>query len=176
MLGVREGTLAGWTKQLTDGEAIKEESGMEQWLATARQQANATTASADRLAAALKVMRPRPFSPPPGRKAFDALYEFIEADAQTTARGLALTYAPWVCELYKLGAYWGFSIVAHRIGVRDEPNVFAQEINHYSKRLELPDHLTQRMTRGAARDLSDQQVFVESEDTSRAIAEYWTNP
>jgi hypothetical protein len=175
ILGSREGALASWTKQQTDGETMKTASGMERWLVVARDQAKAAAASADRMAAVLKVPRPPAFTPSHDRAAFNGFYDFIEADAQPTARALALTYAPSVCELYKLGAYWGYSNL-YRVGLRNQPNVFAQEINYYASRLQLPENLTQRMTSGASSELTDEQVLAQGEEISRAVAENLTGP
>jgi hypothetical protein len=171
ILGAREGAFVSWTKQVLEGEAMRSKPGMEAWIATARAQASSASASADRMAASLKVPRVT-FTPPRGEIAFDALYRFVEGEMQPTARGLALGHASWICEVYKLGVYWGFSM-PYRIGVREMPNVLSQEINYYAARVALPPELTQRMIRGVSRSLDDKQVFNEGEELSRTIAEYW---
>src|SRR3712207_2832149 len=39
ILGAREGSHAGWLKQLTDGEVMRDATGMQEWLKLAREQA-----------------------------------------------------------------------------------------------------------------------------------------
>lgn len=57
ILGAREGAFVSWTKQVLEGEAMRSKPGTEGWIATARTQANSAGASADRMAASLKVPR-----------------------------------------------------------------------------------------------------------------------
>jgi hypothetical protein len=172
MLGAREGAHAGWLKQLTDGEVVREASGMEEWLTLSRKQAASASTSADRMATTLGVQRPAVFAPPHGREAIDAFQAWVEAADQPTARGLAATYAPWVCHLYKLGTYWGFSML-YRTAARNHANVFDGEIRHYADLVSLPQNLLDRMTTPASADLNDGQVVADSEGISRAIADYW---
>jgi hypothetical protein len=171
-LGTREGEYAIWTKQITDGQVVSGATGMQEWLALSLRRASAAAASADRMAATLKVPRAPAFAPPHGREAFDAFQAWLEADAQPTAHGLAIAYAPWVCHLYKLGAYWGYSGL-YRAAARNDANVFDGEIRHYAALVSLPPDLTERITLKPPRDMTDAQVMEDTDGITRSIAEYW---
>jgi hypothetical protein len=69
---------------------------------------------------------------------------FVEADGRGTAHQLAVKHTPQACQVYKLGAVWGYSEVV-RSALPGERAVFALEISHYAQRAGLPDSLWRPM-------------------------------
>jgi hypothetical protein len=172
ILGVREGAYAGWTKQLRDGEAIKEQPGMKEWLAGAVRHAADANASATRMATTLKVSRPMPFAAGGSSTALSSFRDFVERSGQPSARGLAQAYSPKLCQIYKAGAYWGFSTL-FRAADPTGRNVLGDEITGYAKALGMPAELMRAMVDPVPTRMSSGQVLEASEQLSRRIAEYW---
>jgi hypothetical protein len=79
---------------------------------------------------------------------------YLEADASGTAHALALRFSPDACQVYKLGAFWGYSALVRAAspGVR---TTHAAEIRHYGQMAKLPEGLWQPMTEEAPRESAD---------------------
>lgn len=170
-MGLREGLMAGWEKQIRDGEAAASDPGMSQWVATARRALDEADASANRLAALLQVTRPALFEPENVLTELNDYRTYVESMTQPVARELASAYSPRVCEIYKMGAYWGFSIL-FRAAKPNQRNVFAAELSHYGERLRLRETLLLQMTERGDRKLDAAGSVRESERVSKAIAEF----
>ena len=67
------------------------------------------TADSSQLADRLDVPPPTVFSPVQIANANTEFVAFVEQDAGGTARRLAENLSPQACELFKLGALWGYS-------------------------------------------------------------------
>jgi hypothetical protein len=173
ILGIREGAHAGWIKQIRDGAAISAQPGMKDWLALSQKNAADTNAAADRMTERLKIKRPAPFGNSTSGVGLDAFRNFVEAERQPAARGLAEAYSTRLCDVYKLGAYWGFSIL-YRAAAPTKGNVYAPEISFYAKRLEMPEEHVQAMLAASPAGQDSAQVQAASEQLSRRIAEYWS--
>lgn len=85
----------------------------------------------------LGVPHPPVFIPTHFADANTEFVRFVEADANQTARALALQHSPDACHLYKLGAFWGYASLV-RPSLPGERSVFAAEIRHYAQRAALP--------------------------------------
>jgi hypothetical protein len=66
--------------------------------------------------------------------------ERIDRDPESTAHTLAVNYSPESCQLYKLGAIWGYATLS-RFALRGERAPFAVEIHHYATRAGLPEEV-----------------------------------
>ena len=64
---------------------------------------------------------------------------FVEQDSGGTAHDLAATFSPQACELFKLGAFWGYSEMI-RPALPGERAVFAMEIRHHARALKCRSH------------------------------------
>lgn len=172
ILGVRQGEHHGWLKQLRQGERVRDAEGMNEWLVHAKQKARDTEAAVDRMATLLKVPTAPLAVPASASEEIDAFRTFLEAQSQPTARALARTYSTEVCKLYKLGGYWGYSIL-FRAAAPSDRNIFAPEIRYYSAELAIPNALVGAMTEPLS-STSDADVQAASEKLSQAIAEHWS--
>jgi hypothetical protein len=172
ILGLQEGIHAGWLKQLRDGRELGNGPEVKGWLEYARQQEEKSDAAAIRLAQALKVGRPAAYAPSSRSKALDEFTTFVEQLGQPSAHGLATNYGALACEVYKLAAYWGFSTI-YSAAAPDKRNVYAPEIVHYAKRVDLPDDLTRAMTDASGKGRNTAEVQADAEQVSKKVAEYW---
>ena len=172
ILGTREGAFAGWTKQLRDGQRMSAADGMAEWLTQSEKQVVETDASAARMAATLRVKRPPPFAFARTGTTIEDFRTFIESATQPTARGLAETYSPRLCAVYKTGAYFGFSTLFRAASLKAR-NIFAAELKFYGKRLDMPNDLVRSMVEPGRTELNSDQILAADEQLSREIAEYW---
>jgi hypothetical protein len=172
ILGVREGGHAGWIKQIRGGAAIRHAPGMKDWLSQSEKHAAETNAAAERMTSLLQIKRPAPFAAAESGSSLDAFRDFMEEDRQPAARGLAEAYSRRLCDVYKLGAYWGFSIL-FRAAAPAKRNVFAPEIGFYGARLGMPDDHVDAMLDPSPTGLDSVQIQAASEQVTRRIAEYW---
>lgn len=172
IMGVRLGEHAGWTQQMRNGDAFLDQSEMRQWLESSQRNATRTRAAVARMASTLEVSHPVLFDPVATLMAVGAFRSYIERDDHAAAVALASAYSPATCEIYKLGAYWGFSIL-YRVAQPTSRNVYAPEITFYAKRVTLPAELLEAMLAAVPDNKTQSEVIEASEALSRAIAEYW---
>jgi len=172
ILGIREGGHAGWVRQIREGAAMSGQAGMQDWLAQSGKHAADANAAADRMAARLGIRRPPAFGAPGSDTSLKAFRDFVEAGQQPSARGLAEAYSTRLCDVYKLGAYWGFSIL-FRAAAPANRNVFASEIDFYARRLAMPEADVKSMLDASPAGSDSAQVQAASEQLSKRIAEYW---
>lgn len=98
----------------------------------------------ERLAGRLGVPAPSSFS---ARRIADAHAEFVshvEADAAGTAHRLAVRYSPEACELYKLGAFWGYAMWI-RVALPGKRTALAVPIDYHGRQAGVPEPLTRAM-------------------------------
>ena len=104
-----------------------------------RDSTNAQSVSeVERLAERLAVPAPSPFS---ARQIANAHIEFVshvEADAAGTAHRLAVRYSPEACQLYKLGAFWGYAMWI-RLALPGKRTAMAIPISYYGREARLPE-------------------------------------
>jgi hypothetical protein len=126
----------------------------------------------DDLAARLSVPSPDPFTPEQLANANTEFVAFIEqGGAAETARQLAATYSPLACELFKLGAVWGYTEMVRPI-LPGERAVFGMEIRHYARRADVPDQLWNPMLQVTAVDARREDIIASTEAMTDGITNY----
>jgi hypothetical protein len=140
MLGTRMGLFTRANLLARDTARPPGDPQSREWVAAQRRFADGTAADVERLSAALNVPRPPVFTPVNQATINIEFVPFVEGADNSTGRALAVGYGSDACELYKMGAYWGFSMWV-RTALPGEPNIYAREINYYARRLGLPESL-----------------------------------
>ena len=98
-----------------------------------RDRTNAQSVSeVERLAGRLAVPTPGPFSARQIANAHDEFVSHVEADAGGTAHRLAVRYSPEACQLYKLGAFWGYTMWI-RVALPGTRTAMVIPINYYAR-------------------------------------------
>ena len=105
----------------------------------------------ERLAQRLAVPAPRPFTARQIANAHDEFVSYVEADAGGTAHRLAVRYSPEACQVYKLGAFWGYTMWI-RVSLPGTSTAMAIPINYYARQASLPEQLTRALTTPASAD------------------------
>ena len=123
------------------------------------------------LAEKLAVPTPRPFSSRQIANAHDEFVSHVEADAGGTAHQLAVRYSPEACQLYKLGAFWGYAMWI-RVGLPGTPSAMAIPINYYSRQVQLPEPLTTAMITPASADGSRADRAAEAIALTEAVMKH----
>jgi hypothetical protein len=129
----------------------------------------------ERLAARLAVPLPGVFS---ARLLANAHAEFVthvEADASGTAHRLAVRYSPQACQLYKLGAFWGYTMWI-RVGVPGKRTAMAIPINYYGRQAGLPEQFTKAMVTPASADTSRADRAAEAIALTEAVMKHLAGP
>jgi hypothetical protein len=170
-LGVQVGAHARWTESLSDALQSQSDPRSRAWLTDVQRMVQQTDAEVTRLAAALNVPRPTAFAQRNRATAPRDFVTFVEADAQATARGLARNHAPPACEAYKMGEYWGYSMMSRDI-LPGERNVFAAEISHYATRLQVPETLWRPMVARTPSDATTAQLTSETLALTNALTKH----
>jgi hypothetical protein len=144
MLGTRMGLFSRASLLPRETARSADDARSREWLAAQRRFAADTAAAVERLAMELGVPQPAVFAPLNQATVNIEFVTFVEGADNATGRALAMAYGADACELYKMGAYWGFSMWV-RTALPGEPNIYALEINHYAHRLALPDSVWRPM-------------------------------
>jgi hypothetical protein len=140
--------------------------------ANLQEQSDKAAAAVGRMASQLGIPGPAPFAPRQPLRAIPEFAPFVESPQNQTTVRLAKSYAPQVCEVYKLGLYWGFSTL-YRGQDPGARNIFATEIGNYADRLKLSVDLKATMT-DPSRLHEFTAVMAEAERISKTVAEYWS--
>lgn len=105
----------------------------------------------ERLAEKLAVPAPGRFTARQIANAHDEFVSYVEADAGGTAHRLAVRYSPEACQIYKLGAFWGYTMWI-RVGLPGTASAMAIPINYYGRQVGLPEPLRTAMITPAPAD------------------------
>jgi hypothetical protein len=170
LLGVRMGHHARSALIVGTSAGAGDERARESFTAQQRMVDNAA-AERDRLASVLKVPPPAPFTPANQATVNIEFVPFVENDDNRTARALTTDYGSEACELYKMGAYWGFSLLV-RAALPGEPNIYAREIAYYARRLEVPQSLWQPMVSRTPADAAGEALATDADAATRRVAAY----
>jgi hypothetical protein len=100
---------------------------------------------------------------------------FVEQDPGGTAHDLAVTLSPQACELFKLGALWGYSEMI-RPALPGERAVFAMEIRHHARHAEVPEPLWSPMMQRVPADAKSEDVITEMTTLTNGVTTYLTDP
>lgn len=124
------------------------------------------------LAARLSVHAPEPFTPEQFANANTEFVAFIEQGGPSeTARQLTATLSPRACELFKLGAVWGYSEMVRPM-LPGERAVFGMEIRHYAGRAALPEPLWAPMLEVTAADAKREDIIAATEAMTEGITQF----
>jgi hypothetical protein len=126
----------------------------------------------DDLAARLSVPSPEPFTPEQIVNANTEFVAFVEqGGAAETARQLATTHSTRACELFKLGAVWGYSEMV-RPFLPGERAVFGTAIRHYATRTDIPEPLWSPMLQVTAADATREDIIASTEMMTDGVTKY----
>ena len=140
--------------------------------APSRDRANAQSVSeVERLAGRLAVPTPGPFSARQIANAHDEFVSHVEADAGGTAHQLAVRYTPEACQLYKLGAFWGYAMWI-RVALPGTSSAMVVPINYYARQAGLPEPLTTTMITPASADGSRADRAAEAIAVTEAVTKH----
>ena len=116
---------------------------------------------------------PRRAPSPPGRSRTptDEFVSHVEADAGGTAHRLAVRYSPEACQLYKLGAFWGYTMWI-RVALPGARTAMVIPINYYARQASLPEPLTKAMITPAAADGSRADRAAEAIALTEAVSKH----
>jgi len=133
LLGIQAGFLArtAATSEDLQGDRLR---------AATRQIAAEARSAAEQLSARLQVPVPETYVPVNIVNAIVEFGQFIETSPYPTPEALAAAYGRRTCEIYKLGAYSGYSLLVRIPGT---VNPYEVEIRHYARRLNIPDSMWQ---------------------------------
>jgi hypothetical protein len=99
---------------------------------------------------------------------------FVEQDS-STAHDLAVTISPQACELFKLGALWGYSEMI-RPALPGERAVFAIEIRHHALRAEVPQPLWGPMLQRVPAEAKSDDVITQMTALTDGMTTYLSDP
>jgi hypothetical protein len=120
------------------------------------------------LAGRLAVPVPAVFTPAQMANANTEFVAFVEQDSGGTAHRLALDLSPQACELFKLGAMWGYSEMV-RPALPGERAVFAMEIRHHAMRAGVPEPLWNPMLQRTPANARADDVIAEMTRLTNAV-------
>jgi hypothetical protein len=124
------------------------------------------------LAARLSVPPPEAFIPEQLANANTEFVAFVEqGGAAHTARRLAAAYSPHACELFKIGALWGYSEMI-RPALPGERAVFGMEIRHHATRAGIPEPLWSPMLRRTPAGAKADDIVAEMEKLTGDVTTY----
>ena len=130
----------------------------------------------DDLAARLSVRSPEAFTPEQLAYANTEFVAFVEqGGAAETARQLAARHSPRACELFKLGAVWGYSEMVRPM-LPGERAVFGMEIRHYARRADVPEPLWSPMLQVTAADATREDIIASTETMTGSITNHLAGP
>ena len=98
--------------------------------------------------------------------------EFVAfVEQASTAHDLAVTLSPHACELFKLGALWGYSEMI-RPSLPGERAVFANEIRHHARRAEVPEPLWSPMMQRVPADAKFDDVIAQMTPLTNGVTTF----
>jgi hypothetical protein len=96
---------------------------------------------------------------------------FVEQDAGETAHRLAEQVSPQACELFKLGALWGYSEMV-RPALPGERAVFAMEIRYHALRADVPEPLWDPMLQRTPANSKPDEVLAQMTTLTEGVTTY----
>ena len=170
-VGARDAEVGAWLLGLSLGRE-----------ALLRQYAGANVQVLDQLAAERSPLAERLGVPAPAvfryEQIANANIEFVavvEQDPGGTANRLAVTFSPRACELFKLGALWGYSEMI-RPALPGERAVFAMEIRHHALRAAVPEPLWNPMLQRVPADAKSDDVMAQMTALTSGMTTHLTDP
>jgi len=168
MVGEADARVGPWLL----GVSLGRDAVFRQYAGSNRQVLEQLAKGRDDLAARLTVSSPEPFTP---RQIANANTEFVafveQGRAAETARQLAATHSPRACELFKLGAVWGYSEMVRPL-LPGERTVFESEIRHHAMRADVPAPLWSPMLQLTATDAKREDIIKSTETLTDGVTAY----
>jgi hypothetical protein len=128
-------------------------------------------ANSSELAGRLGVPPPSVFTPAQMANANTEFVAFVEQDAGTTAHRLAENLSPQACELFKMGAMWGYSEMV-RPSLPGERAVFAMEIRYHALRAGVPEPLWNPMLQRTPANARADEVIAQMTTLTGGVTAY----
>jgi hypothetical protein len=100
---------------------------------------------------------------------------FVEDDRGGTAHRLAVTYSPRACELFKLGALWGYSEMI-RPSLPGERAVHVLEIRYHARRAEVPEPLWSPMLQRVPADATADGIITATQALTSGVTTFLADP
>jgi hypothetical protein len=125
------------------------------------------------LASRLGVPAPAVFSPGHMAAANTEFIAFVEQDGSGTAHRLAIRYSAQTCELFKLGAYWGYSEMV-RPALLGERGVFALEIRYHALRADVPEALWSPMLQRSDANVTRDRIAAQTRTLTDKLTTHLT--
>jgi hypothetical protein len=151
------------------GLGVGRDAVLRQFASSNRTENQATAMTA--LAARLGVPRPGAFRPQEVANANTEFVAFVELDAGGTAHRLAVAFSPQVCEVFKLGALWGYSEIV-RPALAGERAVFAMEIRYHAQRAGVPEALWSPMLQRTAKGAKPEDVSAQMAALTKGMTSF----
>jgi len=129
------------------------------------------TAGSNEMAKRLDVPPPAVFRSAQIANANTEFVAFVEQDEGKTARRLAESVSPDACELFKLGALWGYSEMV-RPALPGERAVFAMEIRYHGRRAGVPEALWSPMLQRIPANSKPDEVVAQMTALTRGVTTY----
>jgi hypothetical protein len=114
---------------------------------------------------------PAPFVPVRIINSNTEFRERVDRDPDATAHTLAVNYSPESCQLYKLGALWGYATLA-RFALGGERAVFEAELRYHATRAGLPDEVWRPMVARIPADSTAEAINQESQAITGRVTEH----
>ncbi len=165
--GVSEGRMGAWLLGLNLGRDGVVRQVAEPNSPMLAQLAAGSTGLAERLG----VPPPPVFSPRQMANANTEFVAFVEQDAGETAHRLAANLSPQACELFKLGALWGYSEMVRPV-LPGERAVFAVEIRYHALRADVPEPLWNPMLQRLPANAKREEVLAEMAALTDGVTTY----
>lgn len=153
------------------GVSLGRDAVFRQYARSNRQPLDQLAAGRQTLADRLGVPSPAVFTPVQIANANPEFVAFVEQDASGTAHRLALAYSPRECELFKLGAMWGYSEMV-RPALRGERAVFSMEIRYHATRAQVPEALWSPMLQRTPADAKSEDVITQMTSLTNSVTTY----
>ena len=145
-----------------------------QYAGSNRQVLDVLAKGRDGLAARISVAPPEPFTPEQIANANTEFVAFVEqGGAAETARQLAARHSPRACEVYKLGAFWGYSEMVRPL-LPGERTVFGIEIRYHAMRGDVPAPLWTPMLQPTAAGASREDIIAATQRLTDDVTTYLT--
>lgn len=166
---LRDGRVGAWLLGLNLGrDAV-----VRQWAKPDSPFLGQLAAGSSALAERLGVPAPAVFRPRQMANANTEFLAFVELDAAKTAHRLAENVSPHGCELFKLGALWGYSEMV-RPALPGERAVFAGEIRYHARRAEVPESLWNPMLQRTPANATSEEVLSQTTALTDGVTTYLT--
>lgn len=154
------------------GVSLGRDAVLRQYVESDRQILGQLASGRSDLATQLGIPPPDVFTPEQIANANTEFVAFIEqGPASDTARGLAVVLSPQACELFKLGALWGYSEMV-RPALPGERAVFAMEIRHHATRAGVPEPLWSPMLVRTPADAKRDDIITSMEMLNAGMTNY----